>query len=244
MAQRNWASAGKMYSGHIQPVMIDCNFVVASSDSGGLGITNLKGPYVQNVFMHTSATPGKGNSNPASPNLSVTNPNPASGTIIVQLQDSYNRLYNHGFSLRSPNGSNLAVDASDAALTVGVAYTITILGDATAADWLALGVPAGITPAVGVSFIAKVTGHGTASVSRVAPSAAAGSGIFSIEMVGDPNTTIAPNPATLQGFGSQFILQCRNDSASDAPQIATPADGTVIRLTLLLSNSSILIAGE
>lgn len=226
------------------PVLIDCNFIVDSANGNGLGIRSLKGPYVQNVFMHTSASPGVGNSNPATPGISVTNPNPASGTIVVQLQDNYNRILTSSYSVISPLGSSLKVDASDAALTVGVAYVITVLGDATLADWLALGVPAGITPAVGVPFIAAVTGHGTASVSRVAPSASAGSGIFTIEGLGDGNTVIAPSPSASQGFGAQFILQCRNAASGGASQIAAPADGSVISLQFLLSNSSVLIAGE
>lgn len=243
MANRNWANGGKQYAMHVKPVLIDCNFVVAAADAGGLGITNLKGGGVQNVFMHTSQTPGAGNSNPATPNITVTNPNPASGTIIIQLDDNYNRYLSGGHVIQSPNGTPVAITLSANNLTVGVAYTITTLGDATAADWLAVGVPAGVTPAVGVSFIAKDVGAGTGTTARVAPTAAAGSNIFSIEVVGNPSLTLAPSIAS-QGFGGQIILQCRNDSSTDAPQIATPADGTVISIQMLLSDSSILINGE
>lgn len=227
------------------PVVVDCNFIVDHTNGNGLGIRSLKGPYVQNVFMNTNQTPGAGNTNPASPGIAVTNPNPAAGTIIVQLQDNYNRVLTSSYSVISPLGSNLKVDLSDAALTVGVAYVITILGDATAADWLALGVPAGVTPAVGVAFIAKVVGVGVASVTRVAPTAAAGSGMLQIEGVGDANLAMAPAPGAGQGFGAQLIMQCRNASgASAASAIAAPADGTVISLKFMLSNSSVLIAGE
>lgn len=55
MANRNYASAGKLYTGHVKPVLIDCNFIVDSTNGNGLGIRSLKGPYVQNVFMNTSA---------------------------------------------------------------------------------------------------------------------------------------------------------------------------------------------
>ncbi len=226
MANRNWASGGKIYSGHIQPVLIDCNFIVDSSNGNGLGLRSLKGPYVQAAYMHTSATPAAGN------------PNPASGTIVLQLQDNYNKIYCGGFSVVSPLGSNLKVDLSDAALTVGVAYVITILGDATAADWLALGVPKGLTAAVGMSFIAAAVGHGTASVTRVAPAAA--SNIATIETVGDANQSLAPNALSAQGFGAQVIMQMRDGSGA----LVTPPNGTVIGLQLLLSNSSVLVQGE
>lgn len=218
------------------PVLIDCNFVVDSTNGNGLGIRSLKGPYVQNVFMHTTQTPGLGSTNPQTPGIPVTNPNPAAGTIVIQMQDAFSRIYTGGDAIVSPLGSLVTIDSG---LTPGVAYVIAIVGDATAADWLAVGLPAGVTPAVGASFIAASAGSGSSSVTRVAPTAAAGSGILKIETVGDSNQAIAPRILS-QGFGAQFILQCRNDAST----ITAPADGSVISLSFLLSNSSVLIQGE
>lgn len=234
IANRNFASAGKIYSGHVKPIFIDMQFQVASSDSAGLGITGLKGAYVTNVFMHTSATPGSNNS--------LLNPNPASGTIIVQLNDNYSGLYSMNYSIISPNSaSDVKIDNS--AMTAGVAYVITTLGNATAAKWHLIGVPAGVTPAVGVSFIAASNGGaGNSLTSRVQTSAAAGSNIFGIELVGTPNQSIAPLPTANQGYGASFILQCRK-STSDASAIAAPADGSIIQLRLVLSDSSVLVGG-
>lgn len=210
------------------PVQIDCKFTVAVADTGGLGITSLKGPYVKAVYMHTSATPATGN------------PNPAAGTIVVQLQDSYSRFYTGSYEISSPNsGSDVKIDNS--AMTAGVAYVITTLGNATAAKWAAVGVPAGIVPAVGVAFIAASNGGaGNALTSRVQTSAAAGSAVMNIELLGSTSLGVAPNPSANQGFGGQIILQCRNSSGT----IANPADGSIIHLELLLSNSSVLIQGE
>lgn len=217
-----------MYTGHFMPVLLDCNFIVDSTNGNGLGLRSLKGPFVQAAYMHTSASPAAGN------------PNPASGTIIIQFQDNYSRVYTGGNAIVSPVGANLVVNAAGAALTPGVAYIITILGDATAADWLALGVPRGVTPAVGVAFIALVTGSGVSASARVAPTAAAGSGIASIETVGNSNLAIAPLPSANQGFGGQIILQCRDYAGA----IAAPANGSVISLSFLLSNSSLTVQGE
>lgn len=239
MANRNMASAGRMYSMHVKPVLIDCNFIV--DDTNGLGINSLKGPLVQNVFMHTAASVAAGNSNPATPNVVVTNPNPAAGTIVVQLQDNYNRMFSlKSASIRSPNsGSDVKIDNS--AMTAGVAYTITTLGNATAAKWHAIGVPAGVTPAVGVSFIAASNGgSGDTLTSRVQTSAAAGSGIASIELVGNSDLAIAPSPSSAQGFGAQMILECRDYAGA----IAAPAAGSKIFLELYVSDSSIVISGE
>lgn len=227
MANRNFANS-RIYTGHVMPVLIDCNFVVDSANGNGLGIRSLKGPYVANVFMHTSATPAGGN------------PNPASGTIVVQLQDNYNRIFSGFNSKVSPvSGSALKIDNS--ALTAGVAYVISTLGDATAAAWHTLGVPSGVTPAVGVAFIAASVGAGAnTSTSRVMASAASGSGVATIESVGNGNLSIAPSPSANQGFGAQFILQCRDYAGA----LVAPADESVISLAFLLSNSSITIAGE
>jgi hypothetical protein len=134
MANRNWSNGGKMYAMHTSPVMIDCNFIVDNTATNG--ISSLKGPTVNAVYMHTSA--------------SASSTNPAAGTIIMQLADNYNLLMGIDADIVAPNsGSDVKIDNS--AMTAGVAYTITTLGDATAAKWLAIGVPAGITPAVGVS---------------------------------------------------------------------------------------------
>lgn len=232
MANRNYASGGKLYSMHVKPVLLDCNFVVAATDSGGLGITSLKGPMIANVFMHTSATPGVGNN-------SITNPNPADGVIVVQLQDNFNRYLSGAHAVISPaSGSDVKIDNS--AMTAGVAYTITTLGNATAAKWLAIGVPAGVTPAVGVSFIAASTGGaGNALTSRVQTSVT--SGLMTIEQIGNAQAgALAPNPTINQGFGGQLIFQCYDKTGA----LAAPVDGSIISLQLLLSDSSILIAGE
>jgi hypothetical protein len=231
MANRNWSNGGKLWMMEVMPVELTCNFIVDSTNGNGLGIRSLKGAGIQAVYMATSATKAVG-----SPGGST---GPANGTIVVQFQNSFNKLLGGTYSLVSPAGSNLKVDASDAALTAGVAYVITILGDATAADWLALGVPAGVTPAVGVAFIASVTGSGTASVTRVAPTAANGTEVLQIETVGDSNQAIAPNPTKNQGFGAQIILQCRNSSSANHSASVTPANNSVIQLTFQLSNSSV-----
>lgn len=223
MANRNFASAGKIYSMHTMPVLIDCNFVVDSTNGNGLGIRSLKGPLVQNVFMHTTA-----------PLSGSGNPNPASGTIVIQLQDNYNRSFSGFNAIVSPvSGTPLT------ATTSGTAVIIVSLGTATLAQWRAVGLPLGITPAVGVAFVptASATIGGSAAVEIAA---ATGSGVATIETLGDPNTTIAPDPTQNQGFGAQLILQCRDYAGA----IVAPADGSVISIAMYLSNSSVTVQGE
>lgn len=223
MANRNFSSAGKLYSMHTMPVSIDCNFVVDNSQI--LGISSLKGPTVAAVTMHSvAATP--------------STLNPAAGTIIVQLQDNYNLLLGLDSSIISPlSGSDVKIDNS--AMTAGVAYTITTLGDATAAKWHTIGVPAGITPAVGVSFIALSNGGaGNTLTSRVQTTAAAGSGVASIELV-KPALTLAPNRLLQPATGAQLIVQCRDYAGA----LVAPAAGSIIALKFYLDNSSVTVQG-
>jgi hypothetical protein len=220
MANRNWASGGKVYSMHVSPVLLDCNFVVDSTNGNGLGIRSLKGPCISAVYMHTSATPAPGN------------PNPAAGNILIQFADNYNRNLS-GFDAKvSPlSGSPLTSVSS------GVAYVIVSLGTTTPADWQSLGFPAGFSPAVGAAFIANTSASIPHSGAVEVP-ATAGSNITDIETVGDPNLTIANSMQPSLG-GAQLILRCMKNAVQTAP-----ADGTVISLAFLLNNSSITVQGE
>jgi hypothetical protein len=221
MSNRNYANGGKIHSMRGGLTIVDCNFVVDSTNGNGLGIRSLKGPLVKNVFMYTTATPAAGN------------PNPADGTIVVQLEDNFNSLLSGFEAIVSPV-SALSVKIDNSILVPGIAYIITTLGDASVAKWQAIGVPSGVTPAVGVSFVATSDGGAAnVSTSRVMTAAVLGSGICTIETVGDSNLSLHPDASKQQGFGGQIILQCR-DFAGAA---AAPVDGTVISLSFLLNNS-------
>ena len=220
MANRNWASAGKIYSMHTMPTLIDCNFIVDVANGNGLGIRSLKGPAVKAVYMHTSA-----------PLVGSGNPNPEAGTIVVILADNYNRSLSGFDSKVSPvSGTPLT------ATTAGVPSVIVSLGTATLAQWQAVGLPLGFTPAIGTAFIptASATIGGSAAVEAAAT---AGTNITNIETVGNPNETIAPSGTP--GSGAMIILQCMKNAAK-----TQPADGSVISLAMYLSNSSVMVQGE
>jgi len=229
MANRNYASGGKIYSMHVKPVLLDCNFIVDHANGNGLGLRSLKGPMIQNVYMNTSASPAPGS------------PNPAAGLIVIQLMNKFNRSFS-GFNAIVSPASGTALKIDNSALTQGSAYIITTLDPAIPqSQWTALGLPPGVTPAVGASFVAASVGAGSnTSSARVMTTAAAGSAICSIETVGDPNASLNPDPSQNQGFGGQIILQCRNYSGA----VAAPADGSVISIAMYLSDSSIVVQGE
>lgn len=220
-----WINRGHLYAPHVTPVIVDCNFVVDSANGNGLGIRNLKGQGVQNVFMHTSATPGLG------PNGQL-NPNPAAGYILVQLADNFSRYYGGFAGWEGP-----VTSPSQTSVTAGNPYIITSLGGSTSANFKAVGKPAGIPAAVGVSFIANtsaaIVGGGTVG----SPSSA---GIDHLEGVGDPNTTLSPIPVGgSPNVGGWLLFQADLNTTPTAP-----SDNSVISLAMYMNQSSVNVDGE
>lgn len=362
-------NGGRFYSGLVQPVLIDCNFVVDSTNGNGLGIRSLKGSLVNNVFMHTSATPGS--------NGGYLNPNPAAGFVLVQLKNNYFR-YAGGFSgfVSPTTGSTLAINGS--ALTVGNPYIIasvghasdgtvtiapvadvsgslastwfrlydsygntfviwfyvtgvggsapigvsgtlvqqTIAQNATAdqvgtalastiallpsrvagvfsfttsgsttvtvvstqvnphgplpgapmdgaiptgftfavtvystnnQDWQGVGLPKGVTPNVGASFIATATGYSTGGGSTGLVIAPGVSGCTSMEVIGDANQSLAPIPMGGSPHVGGWVLAqflAATSSSVTTPVATAPANGTVVGMSFYVEAKSILIAGE
>ena len=173
---------------------IDCSFIVDSANGNGLGIRSLKGSGCAAVYMHTSATPA------------ASNPNPAAGYILIQLASNY-AGYLGGYSgFVSPvSGTPINVTTG---VTAGLAYIITSIGTTTAAGLQALGLPPGLTPTVGQSFIATSTTTTTGTVTIEVP--AAGAGAFDMDVVGDANLSVSAT-------GGAYILV----------RILAPAAGTV-----------------
>jgi len=173
--------------------------------------------------MHTSATPASGS------------PNPEAGIILVQLDDNYN-TYLGGFSGFSNPLSGTSISISTASsLTVGAPYVITSLGTTTTAQWVAIGVPITITPAVGVSFIASATsGSGTGTVQ--AP-LSTGSGIDHMELIGDPSTMNSNNPQA--GSGLTLMFACYKNGV-----LTAPANGTVIGMSFYMNDSSVVVGNS
>lgn len=225
MANRNWASGGKLYSMHVKPVLLDFSFNV--DNTTGSGVANLKGPCVTSVFMNSTAPSGG-------------NPNPPAGFIMVKLADNYPRLYNVLGSIQSPNSGSALTS-----VTSGVVYVITALGTTTLAQWVARGLPLGVTPAVGVAFVATSTGSigGTGAVQI--PAANSSGLANTIEVVGNPDVSLANSNQPAYG-GGFLILRCMGaTSSSVTTRIAVaPAAGSLINLSIILSDSSILIQGE
>lgn len=233
---RGFGLNGKaLYTNITKPIVINAKFTVTATN--GLGVTSLKSNgYVNNVFMHTSTTPTENNG--------YTNPNPAVGFAWVQLKQNFNVYIGAQASILSPNsGSDVKIDNS--AMTAGQVYVITTLGNATLAKWQAIGVPVGITPAVGVSFVALSNGGaGNVLTSRVqVPSV---SGVQIVEVIGNANTMVNSNIASNSGqwVMLQFLAPTISTGAYVSPMIPTaPAAGSIVSLQLVFDGSTVSIDG-
>lgn len=223
MANRRFTSQFN-YSFHAMPVLIDCKFVV--DNTAGAGVTGLKGPGVSQVFMFSSA--------PVAAN------HVAAGYIRVQLQDPYYKFYSLIWS-SSPPVTGAAINVT-AGLTLGLPYQIQSVGTTSTAAWVALGVPVGITPAVGVSFFAATAsvGSGTGTVKAF--------GITNTQSIQAlPSTELSLGTVGTSANGGGYInLQClAATNAGTTTMIPTaPTAGSLIRLAFWLSNSSVVLQGE
>jgi hypothetical protein len=295
MANFNYPNS-RLYSGHYFPVLVDFNFIVDSTNGNGLGQRSLKGAYVKNVFMHTTAfftgttnstilvTAIPGGTAALLPGMPVSgagivagtvissivssssitlsiaatssvvgntisyaavgSPNPAAGNIVVHLAGNYNRLlFANVGDIGPTSGSSIAVDST--LLTVGQAYVIVSVGTSTAADWAALGLPAGVTPNVGAAFIALATGAGSGTGFVQLSS---NSGIQKYQGIGDPNQTLSPlalGYSTAQSGAWLFFQSLGSTSSGSTILIpAAPANGSVIGIQAYLSNSPLLLGGQ
>jgi hypothetical protein len=211
------------YSPHNKATVLDCSFIVDNANGNGFGIRSLKkSGRIGSVFMHTTSTPGVADNG-------LTNPNPASGLILVTLQDNYN-TYLGGYSGFVSPLSGTPINVSSG-LTQHNAYVITSLGTTTQAQWVALGLPSYIQAAVGVSFIASTSsaGSGTGVVE-----ASVASGIDHIEVIGDANLMNSYGGNTLgKGIGMTLNLACYLNST-----LTAPTNGTVIGMNFYMNNAA------
>lgn len=92
MANRNFASGGKIYSMHVMPVLLDCNVAIGASGAPG----TLKGPGIASITRLSA------------------------GIYQVQLQDNYNRYYFGAASFVSPVSGTPVADGSFSTGTVYV----------------------------------------------------------------------------------------------------------------------------
>jgi hypothetical protein len=188
------------------------------------GLTLLEGHVTIGGSGATSALQGSGIA-------SVTRM--AAGVYKCVLSDPYNRF----LGLQASVSSVVDTPADLDTVTNGNIYVITTVGDATAAQWVASGVPAAVTPAVGVVFVG-ITASVSGTTSKVAALLTAAN--QGIEIAGDPNASIN------QSASPHFYFRTMGATAAGDTTLvpADPASGSKLHFAVLLRVSSVKGSGE
>lgn len=158
----------------------------------------------------------------------------AAGIYTISFTGGMPKYLGGIFDVWSPNSGSSILVAS-AGTVSGTTYVITIVGTTTTAGWITLGLPVGITPAVGVAFKATATttatGTGAVQVQSV-------SGLAAIEIIGNPNLTM--NPTGAGRVNPYIVLQTLAATAAGTTTLVAtdPASGSTLSLAFYFSNSS------
>ena len=156
---------------------------------------------------------------------------------MIKLKQNFNFFLGMTGGFVSPvTSTGIKID-NGATLTIGTPYIISTLGNGSTTLWQTVGVPKGVTPAAGLSFIAIATGGGSGNSKSSRVHAVGTSAIFAIEVVG--NTGLSVNSDVRQYAGEYIIFQALN--ASSAPTAATA--GSVFGGQLRFDDSSVTIDG-
>lgn len=225
--QRSGGLNGRaLYCNIAKPFHVDFNFTIDASNGNGLGQRSLKSNgYIEQVYCYCSGSPATGS------------PAPNAGYFVIKMKQNFNYFLGMTGGFVSPTtGSTIKID-NGATLSTGVPYMVAVVGTATDAQWRTIGVPAGVTVAVGVSFIAKATGAGSGNTVTSRVIAAGTSGHFTIEVIG--NTGLNKNTDIAANAGQYIVCQCLN--ASGTP--TNPTAGSVFGGQLRFDASSVTIDG-
>ena len=129
-------------------------------------------------------------------------------------------------------GSTAALTFSSAVTgwATGFGFALTV-SDTNLGDWEGVGLPHGLIPSLNQSFVATAVGSGGSTGTVFA---AGISGITSIEVIGDPNQSIAPQPQGPSAYPGGWILvqMLAPTSAGVTTAIPTaPADNSVVGMS-------------
>lgn len=149
---------------------------------------------------------------------------------------------NSGHTVTVTNVGSVTLTFSPAPADVNTGFTISaVTYTSLAADWQHVGVPAGLTPSVGLSFIATATGGAVGSGTTISPGV---SGITSIEVIGDPNQSIN-NSAIASNGGAWLLVQLlgATDASTTTLIPKAPAAGSVVGMSFFFDGSNVTVDG-
>lgn len=156
----------------------------------------------------------------------------SAGTYQIQFQDNYPQFLTMESALESPVTGSAIAGGSFVVTTV---YQIVTLGTTTQAQWVAAGVPSGITAAPGVIFKAATIGAGNGTVKAIGAS-----GIPSVELIGNPQVMLNNQPYQ-QNQGGYLVIQCLGPTSSSVTTSipVDPPNGSTLVLEIWMNNSSV-----
>lgn len=143
-------------------------------------------------------------------------------------------------TVTSTKAAPLAGGASDGAIATGFTFALTKY-TTNLSDWQHVGVPQGVTPAIGVSFIATAAGYSTGGGSTGTVKALTVSGNVQMEVLGDPNLSIAPIPmGGSPNSGGWLLVQflAATNSSTTTLIPTAPAATSLVKMTLLLEGGT------
>jgi len=200
---------------------------VAGIPQDGSTVVPAIGPAIPVIFTIASGSATAGSVwTDGSGHLYTVTTTVSSGTTLVT--SGIGQPVGSSLTFVSGAGSTTALSFSSAAAgyATGFSFALTV-SDTNLADWNAVGLPRGLTPTAGQSFVATATGAGgsTGTVKAVGVS-----GILSVEVVGDPNLSFAPMPqGGSPNVGAWLLVQFMGlPSSGQTPVLTQPADGSVI----------------
>lgn len=203
MALRNFLSQ-RTFNWHAMAVQLDAQVTIGSSGAP------------------TLVTSSAASSIPTSRGIkSITRL--SAGTYQIQLDDNYSQLLDYKAQFSAGQGSTVNMGS----LVTGTVYQILTLGTSTQAQWVAAGLPTGLTAAVGMVFKAAGAGAGNGTTKALVTNAVNG-----IEMIATPSGAdqMLNNQPFTQGLGGGYIaFQCRAGTAvgtASAPTFTGSALGT------------------
>lgn len=200
MASRNFPSQ-RIFSNHFALVQLDCQVTIGASGAPTL--------VTSSTVPTSNPTASQGESKGIK---SITRL--AAGIYKIQLSDNYSDLFDFKASFTSAvTGSNIPVDATTVGLSVGTAYQITAVGTATtAANWITLGLPAGLSATVGQVFVALTTGTGTQSGAGTVKALTDQTTGMQAEVCGIPTTMLSYQPFQASDGGGYIIFKTMGPS--------------------------------
>lgn len=140
------------------------------------------------------------------------------------------------------SAANANLVLSPAPTDVNTGFTVgAVTFTSLAADWQSVGLPVGLTPTVGQSFIATATGSALGTGTVKAPSLSA---VGPVQIVGDPNQSISNSSIASNGGAWLLVAFPGATDASTTTLIPTaPALSTVVQMSLRFDGSAVTVDG-